>query len=277
MKTSFLANLRGSVATSNISVKTSDPAFVKVARLVRSARRLLVLSGAGISAESGIPTFRSGVGGLWGRHDPKTLATREGFEADPEGVWAWYAWRRAQIRLAQPHAGHVALAEYARKVPHLDVVTQNIDDLHERAGSPRVVHLHGQIALARCLQCATPYPLPEQEVSIQEGDRLAPPRCAACAGLIRPDVVWFGEALSHAIYAATIDLCEQCDVALVVGTSGLVQPAASLPELARRRGALVVQVNPEPTELDDSCHFNLIGPASAVLPPLLLREDYSSV
>ena len=235
-----------------------------------------MLTGAGISAESGIPTFRTGAGGLWGREDPMKLATREGFLEDPERVWGWYAWRRAQMGAVLPHAGHLALAEYARRVERLTVVTQNIDDLHERAGSTDVVHLHGQIARARCVECGRPYPLTTHEGEAVEDGRMAPPRCPECGDWIRPDVTWFGEALPLDAYRLALQACAHCDVALVVGTSGIVQPAASLPGEARARGALVVQVNPEPTELDRVCDINLSGPASQVLPALLCPEDLAA-
>jgi NAD-dependent deacetylase len=254
-------------------IAPEDPAFAEVGELVRRARRLLVLTGAGISAESGIPTFRSGAGGLWGRHDPMVLATRQGFAADPERVWGWYAWRRAQMRAVQPHAGHFALARYAEAVEQLTVVTQNIDDLHERAGSKDVVHLHGQIALARCIECERPYPLAAHEGEADEDGPMAPPRCPECGDRVRPDVVWFGEPLPRVFYDLALQACANCELALVVGTSGMVQPAASLPGFARQHGATLVQINPEPTELDGSCHFNLTGPASTLLPALLFPDS----
>jgi len=250
----------------------ADTALSEATRIIRGAKRLLVFTGAGISAESGIPTYRDAAGGLWGRYRPQDLATPEAFSANPAFVWGWYTWRRTQLRQAQPNAGHRALATLARELPQVDVVTQNVDDLHERAGSTGVLHLHGSLARARCFDCGSPWEVPADEPDEPEGGRsIEPPRCEKCGGHVRPDVVWFGEMLPQEVYQEAVRLTLLCDVMLVVGTSGQVYPAAELPSRARRAGAHVIQVNDRPSELDDECHVNLRGPAADVLPSLLVE------
>lgn len=236
---------------------------------LREARHLVVLTGAGISAESGIPTFRDALTGLWARFDPEQLATREGFLADPRLVWGWYVGRYAGMADAQPNAGHRALAALAGRRGLFTLVTQNVDDLHERAGSRDVVRLHGSLAAARCLECSHTHPMPAVTPPHPGGSRLEPPRCLACGGLVRPGVVWFGENLPADALARAQAAAADADAMLVVGTSGLVHPAAGLPARARAAGALVVQVNPQPTELDAVCHHHLRGTAAQVLPGLV--------
>ena len=171
-----------------------EPAMI--AEALRNCRHLLVFSGAGVSAESGIATFRDALSGLWARFDPARLATPEAFVADPELVWGWYEWRRQQVLRAEPNAAHRAIAELARRVPRLTLVTQNVDDLHERAGSQAVIHLHGSLHAPRCFDCAAPYAGLDTELSEPEqGRHLPPPHCGVCGGRVRPGVVWFGEAL----------------------------------------------------------------------------------
>ena len=257
--------------SANPSATSALPAAALQA--LREARHLVVLTGAGISAESGIPTFRDALTGLWARFDPEQLATREGFLADPPLVWAWYVGRYSGVAGAQPNAGHRALAALGdRRGPpgRFTLVTQNVDDLHERAGSRDVVRLHGSLAAARCLQCSRPHPMPSAAPPPAAGDqRLAPPRCPACGGLVRPGVVWFGENLPADALARAQAAADDADAMLVVGTSGLVHPAAGLPARARAAGALMIQVNPHPTELDSVCHHHLRGTAAQVLPGLV--------
>jgi NAD-dependent deacetylase len=221
-----------------------------------------VLTGAGISAESGIPTFRDAQEGLWARYDPLDLATPEGFERDPELVWRWYEWRRELIRGAEPNPGHRALATLARRVPALTLVTQNVDGLHQRAGSAGVIEYHGNILRDRCTV----------EQVVVERSRTASgglPRCASCGGLLRPDVVWFGEMIPRAALLSADAAAEDCDVFLSVGTSSLVYPAAGLAEAALRRGAIVIEVNPNPTDLSPNAAVLLRGPAGRLLPAVL--------
>jgi NAD-dependent deacetylase len=226
------------------------------------ARHVCVLTGAGISAESGIPTFRDAQEGLWARYDPADLATPEGFERDPELVWRWYEWRRELIRQAQPNAGHHALAALARRVPTLTLVTQNVDGLHQRAGSTGVIEYHGNILRDRCTV----------EQVVVDRSRLASgglPRCASCGGLLRPDVVWFGEMIPRAALLAAEAAAEDCDLFLSIGTSSLVYPAAGLADTALRRGATVIEINPNPTDLSERATLVLPGASGRLLPALL--------
>ena len=240
------------------------------ADLLRAARRIVVLSGAGVSAESGIATFRDAQTGLWQRFRAEELATPEAFRHDPALVWGWYEWRRMQVLRAAPNPAHHAIAALAGRMPALTVVTQNVDDLHERAGSRDVVHLHGSLHAPRCSACAEPFALAPGIPSEPEGGRrLEPPRCASCGAAVRPGVVWFGESLPQAAWLRAQRAVEDCELLLTVGTSGLVHPAAGLPALARRAGATVVVINPVPTALDVVAHHVLRGPAGEQLPALL--------
>lgn len=221
----------------------------------------MALTGSGISAESGVPTFRDAQAGLWSRYDPQGLATPGAFARDPELVWRWYAWRRALVGGARPNAGHRALADLERRVPAFSLVTQNVDGLHQEAGSANVVELHGNIRRSRC---------PVENVPVEpDGKDHLPPLCPNCASPLRPDVVWFGETLPVAELEAASEAARSCDVLLSVGTSGLVYPAASLPYEAQETGAIVVEVNPDPTPLSASAAFALRGSAGEVLPRLV--------
>jgi NAD-dependent deacetylase len=232
--------------------------------LLADARRVAVLTGAGISAESGIPTFRDAQTGLWEKFDPMQLASEEGYRADPPLVWRWYAWRRKLVSDAQPNAGHLALARAERRFAAFDLITQNVDGLHARAGSTALVELHGNIMRTLCLErCGF---VEEKPARLPSGE---PPRCPSCGHWLRPGVVWFGEMLDPANLDASERAAEACDLMLVVGTSGLVYPAAGLPATARRAGARVIIVNPHPTELDGQADSVLRGPAAEILPSLL--------
>lgn len=241
-------------------------ALQQVRERLAGAPAVCVLTGAGMSAESGIPTFRDALTGLWARFDPMRLASEEGFRTDPQLVWDWYAERRAGVRGTHPNAGHLALGEFARCHPgRLTIVTQNVDDLHQRAGNLDTIRLHGDILEDQWLQhCPrTPACAPAAATSGR------PPHCAACGNLLRPGVVWFGEMLPPAAFEAAERATQQCDVMLVVGTSGAVWPAAGLAAVARRAGAFVVIVNPYPSEIDDQAHVVLHGTAAQTLPLLL--------
>lgn len=224
---------------------------------VRSAESVCVLTGSGISAESGIPTFR-GAGGLWRNFRPESLATPQAFANDPKLVWEWYDWRRGIIAKAEPNAGHRAIATR----PEITVVTQNVDSLHQRAGSPRVFELHGSIWTVRCIQCGEEQHDPR--VPIPD----LPPRCR-CGALLRPGVVWFGEGLSPGVWDNAQQAVTSCDVLLVVGTSALVYPAASLAPLAKQAGAFVIEVNPDETPLSTAVHYTVRQRAGDALPQLL--------
>lgn len=225
------------------------------------AERVVVLTGAGISAESGVPTFR-GAGGLWRQHRPEDLATPEAFARGPRLVWEWYDWRRARVAKAEPNPGHLALAQLERRIPDFTLITQNVDGLHQRAGSRRVLKLHGDIWTLHCLGCGleeTNHDVPLREI---------PPRCS-CGGLFRPGVVWFGEALPADVLRHAMEAAAHAQVFLVVGTSAVVQPAASLPLLAQQNGAKLVEVNLEETPLSAQADASFWGKAGELLPRLL--------
>lgn len=235
------------------------------ADLLAQAERVVVFTGAGISAESGVPTFRDALTGLWERFDAQALATPEAFRADPALVWGWYEWRRSAAQRVRPNAGHHAVAA----IPGCTVITQNVDDLHEQAGSAEPLHLHGSLFAPRCADCAHPAPAPAPADEPAEGRRITPPECARCAGPVRPGVVWFGEALPQETLAAAVRAAAECDLLLTVGTSGVVYPAAEIPQVAARFGAPVLQVNPQETPLDQVATVNLRGPAARILPELV--------
>jgi NAD-dependent deacetylase len=229
---------------------------------LRVARRVVVLTGAGISAESGIPTFRDAMTGLWAQFRPEELATPEAFARDPKLVWEWYAWRRARVEQAEPNPGHRALVALETRVPEFLLVTQNVDGLHARAGSRRIVELHGNIMRSKCFDC-------DRAADAVPADTGAPPRCTHCGGRLRPDVVWFGEMLPADALGEAMRASTESDVFLSVGTSTVVEPAASLPFYALRGGASVIEVNPDPTPLTPHASFSLRGPAATVLPALV--------
>jgi NAD-dependent deacetylase len=242
-----------------------------IARL-RSARHVVVFTGAGASAESGIPTFRDQQTGLWKNFDALSLATPEAFERDPALVWGWYEWRRLQVLASEPNAAHRAIAALASRVARLTLITQNVDDLHERAGSPEVLHLHGRLCAPYCSACRREYPVKAPAAPEPEGNRrLQPPRCGYCAGRVRPGVVWFGECLPGEAWEQSIEAARGCDAFLCVGTSSVVEPAAGLTRTAIAAGAATVQVNIDSTGLDGFVTLNLRGPAALMLPQLLAQ------
>ncbi|WP_421620993.1 SIR2 family NAD-dependent protein deacylase [Alkalilimnicola ehrlichii] len=234
----------------------NEPLDTDLMEHLRGARRPVVLTGAGMSAESGVPTFREAQSGLWARFDPVELATPEAFERHPQRVLDWYAWRREQVAKARPHAGHQALARWEAACAALVIVTQNVDGLHQRAGSRNVVELHGRIDRDRCHHC---------------GERAETPArvCAQCGGPLRPDVVWFGEMLPEPALRRALGAVSEADLVLSVGTSTLVQPAASLPAEALAAGVPVVEINPEPTSLKGRTLYRLRGKAAEWLPRLV--------
>jgi len=233
---------------------------------VRVARRIAVLTGAGMSAESGVPTFRDARTGLWARFDPTQLASEEGFRADPPLVWRWYAGRRDAVAKAEPNEGHRALAAADGRFERLSIVTQNVDGLHRRAGSRDVTEIHGSITRTVCLaRCGYVEDDPRR---VPTG---APPRCPRCGDWLRPGVVWFGEMLDPDDLQAAEAAAHDCELMLVVGTSGLVYPAAGLPLTARRSGAAVIVVNPAASELDGIAHVVVRSTAAVALPHLFIR------
>jgi NAD-dependent deacetylase len=229
---------------------------------LRTARRVAVLTGAGISAESGVPTFRDAQTGLWAKYKPEDLATPEAFRHNPRLVWEWYAWRRQRVGSVAPNPGHLALAEMERRVPEFTLVTQNVDGLHQRAGSRQVIELHGNISRTKCFH---------EDVVVETwgSTEEVPPRCPRCGGLLRPDVVWFGEMLPPGSFEQALAASQTCDLFFSIGTSALVFPAASLPYQARQRGAVVVEVNPDATVLTAEATYSFRGPSGKLLPALV--------
>jgi len=229
----------------------SEALATELAHRIGQVGAVTVVTGAGMSAESGIPTFRGTHDSLWSRFDPMTLATETAWRTDRALVWGWYRWRMALVANAQPNAGHLALARMADAVD-MQLVTQNVDDLHERAGSTVAAHVHGSLFALRCFGCGRGHDaLLEPLVPEAAPLRAAPPSCVYCQGDVRPGVVWFGESLSEDAWQRAV-AATRCAVMLVVGTSGLIQPAASLPALARRQGAYVVELNPARSALSET-------------------------
>lgn len=229
--------------------------------LCKSARHIVVLTGAGISAESGIPTFREAQTGLWAQYDPQELATPEAFRRNPKLVWEWYQWRNDLVSNAEPNPGHLALAELEQWAPQFTLITQNVDGLHAAAGSQNVLELHGRINRYKCAAG-------DGVVSEWEDDSI-PPKCPKCGGYLRPDVVWFGETLPYEAIEQAVVATQQCDLFFSIGTSSLVHPAASLPLLALEQNVPVVEVNPNPTPLTQQALYVFQEPAAHFLPRLM--------
>lgn len=290
--------------------------ITKAAEIIEHAESVFVLSGAGVSAESGIPTFR-GADGLWKNYAATDLATPEAFQRNPELVWEWYHWRQCIILKAQPNAAHHAIVELERRSKKFLLLTQNVDNLHRRAGSQNVLELHGNIFRTRCTRCGKVIESEKKESSTvchceertcleahRESDdaisrriekhneiatpldelgarndrgtfRTAPskqsydlPRCG-CGGVLRPDVVWFGESIPQDIWQASIEFVATADVALICGTSSVVWPAAAIPEIAQRGGAKTIEVNLEPTQVSALVNVSLMGKAGDILPQIV--------
>ncbi len=240
-----------------------DKALREAAERIASAKRVSALTGAGISAESGVPTFR-GPEGLWKKFRAEELATPEAFARDPKLSWEWYDWRRQKLAPCLPNAGHEALVGLEQSVEEFTLVTQNVDGLHRQAGSRNVEELHGNIWRLRCTSCQhcgedLRAPLPE-----------LPPRCD-CGSLLRPDVVWFGEVLPQEPLTRSVRAMSRSEVLLVVGTSALVYPAASLPLVAKQAGGFVIEVNKEETPLSPMADVTLVGQAAELLPAIISR------
>jgi NAD-dependent deacetylase len=231
-------------------------------RFLRKAERVAALTGAGVSQESGLRTFRDAQTGLWAQYKPTDLASPEAFARDPKLVWDWYAWRREAIKGVRPNPGHYALVEMARHIHDFSLITQNVDGLHRMAGSPRLIELHGNLQRVKCSACG------REAEAWEEADGEVP-CCESCGSPLRPDVVWFGEALPRAELESAVQAARSCHVFFSIGTSGIVQPAASLAFAAHNRGALVVEINAERTPLTPKVDFAFHGKSGEILPALV--------
>lgn len=230
--------------------------------VLREARHVVALTGAGVSAESGVPTFREAATGLWARYDPLELATPEAFDRDPELVWRWYRWRRSLVAAAEPNPGHYALAQLAAQLPRFTLITQNVDGLHRRAGSPELIEFHGNLFDDRCER-------DHKLLSSIDQAQVPVPRCPDCGARVRPGVVWFGEAIPEAALAAASEAASSCDLFFSIGTSAQVWPAAGLAAEAQRHGARLVDINPERTSTTAICDYYLPGRSGHWLPELV--------
>ena len=246
----------------------TDGLSAELSRRLLAAQHWLVLSGSGISAESGVPTFRDAQTGLWARYAPEDLATPEAFARDPQLVWDWYQWRRELVARAAPNPAHRALARLQDLVPQLTLITQNVDGLHQRAGSRHVVEFHGNLQSNRCASCGR---VAEPDAQ----DQTRPPRCPHCAGALRPGVVWLGETIPQDALDAALAAANSADLFLSVGTSSLVYPAAGLAQLALTNGAVVIEINPHDTPLTLQADFHLAGPAGQWLPAIARQVEES--
>ncbi|NPA47930.1 MAG: NAD-dependent deacylase [Thermococci archaeon] len=246
--------------------------FERAADLISGSRFCVALTGAGISAESGVPTFR-GSNGLWKRYRPEELATPEAFFRDPELVWEFYKWRMEMVLNARPNPAHRALAELERMGILRAVITQNVDDLHREAGSRNVVELHGNIFRVRCTSCPYREDLKESGRAGEFVEETDVPRCPECGSLLRPDVVWFGEALREETIGKAFHLAQEADLMLVVGTSGVVYPAAYLPRVVKEHGGRIIEVNVEESAITPIADVFVQGKAGEVLPVLVNRVE----
>lgn len=226
---------------------------------LRDAQRIVALTGAGISAESGLATFRDAQTGLWSKFKPEELATVEAFKRNPKLIWDWYGWRREQALKAKPNPGHLALAEMEKRAPEFLLVTQNVDGIHDRAGSRQIVELHGNLHRFRCFEndCAP------ENFDVEHG------RCRSCGGNLRPDVVWFGEMLPIDALETAVTAAENCDAFFSIGTSSVVYPAADLWRRAKESGAIVIEINKDPTPLSPIADYSFLGKAGEILPALI--------
>lgn len=230
--------------------------------LLRGTNKLVALTGAGVSQESGLRTFRDAQTELWAQYKPEDLASPQAFRRDPKLIWDWYAWRREAIKGVRPNSGHYALVDIEKHIPEFTLVTQNVDGLHRMAGSKNVLELHGNIQRIRCSECYT-------FAETWGDDTESVPQCSICSGLLRPDVVWFGEALPRDQLEVAVEAARTCDIFFSIGTSGVVQPAASLAYAARNRGAVLVEINAEPTSLTSKATYAFHGKSGEILPELV--------
>jgi NAD-dependent deacetylase len=248
---------------------SANEALTAAAKILSNAQFIVALTGAGVSKESGVPTFRDAMEGLWAQYDPQELATPTAFRRNPKLVWDWYEYRRGLVRQAKPNAGHVALAALEQRPARFMLITQNVDELHEEAGSVNVLHLHGRIMQTKCFFDCQGDPTLVDVATLTSDSSSTPPPCPHCGRWLRPNVVWFEERLPIATLNAASVVSQLCDVMLVIGTSGIVQPAASLPQVAQQGGATIIEINPEATPLSPLASLTLRGASGVILPQLL--------
>ena len=252
---------------------TTDTLIQQAADLIRNSKKLVVLTGAGVSKESGVPTFRDALDGLWAEYDPMKLATPQAFRANPKLVWDFYEYRRSIIAPATPNPGHRALAALEQRFPEIPIITQNVDRLHEAAGSRHVIHLHGDIHLNRCsANCQGSPTILADDVLVHGGEDEVP-RCPHCGSPARPDVVWFGEMLPLDQLDEAKHVSAGADVMLVVGTSGVIMPAADMPVIAKRAGAKIIEINPDETPITPITDIWLQGTSGEILPRVVAALD----
>lgn len=235
---------------------------IKLIEEIRLAKNITVLTGAGISKESGIPTFREAQTGLWAQYDPTELASPQAFRKNPELVWNWYQWRRDMIKKTSPNPAHYALVEMEKQVSGFTLITQNVDGLHMKAGSHNLIEIHGNIMLTKCFDQG-------HMVESWPVTNSVPPKCPKCGSYLRPDVVWFGENLSSDALERSQMAAAKSNIFFSIGTSALVHPAASLPLVALQANSIVVEINPDHTPLTEYVNFNLKGSAGEILPKLM--------
>lgn len=243
--------------------------ILEAKRIIDDASNITVLSGAGISAESGIPTFR-GEDGLWKNFRPEDLATPDAFSKDPKLVWEWYEWRRKLIKDSKPNPGHYALADFEQQVSDYTLITQNIDGLHQLAGSRNIVEMHGNLWQIRCTSCGN------IEQNFEVPFKELPPLCKNCNSLGRPNIVWFGEVIPMPIIDKSLMAIENCQVMLIIGTSGVVEPAASMGLIAKQTGKTVIEINLEPTPNSNFYDLSINGKSGEILPQIFRKEQTSN-
>ena len=247
----------------------SDP-IQQAAAILKQSLAVCALTGAGVSKESGVPTFRDALEGLWANCDPEQLATRRAYENNPKMVWDWYAYRRERVAQVQPNPGHHALKDLERHFQAFTVITQNVDSLHEAAGSQDIIHLHGELARTRCFYDCNGAPTLVDLAALTYDKDDGPPQCPNCGRKsLRPDVVWFGEMLPEHDLSRAMHISQMTDAMLVIGTSGLVTPAATLPRVAKEYGAKIIEVNPDYSMITRYADVKLEGPSGEMLPKLV--------
>lgn len=242
----------------------------RAAQKIASAKRVAVSTGAGVSSESGVPTFRDALEGLWAQYDPQQLATPAAFHANPKLVWDFYAFRRELVQKTQPNAGHYALAELEKLLPDFTLITQNVDNHHHKAGSQNIITLHGDLFRFKCADNCQGEPTAIDYDVLTDFPDDTPPLCPHCQrGYARPDVVWFGEGLPETNLKRAFEIAKSCDVMLVIGTSGAVYPAAWLPIEAGKNDAFLIEINPNESELSRAMDVRFASPSGEVLPQLV--------